>query len=251
MLKLSCFVIALLTFTFSVHAQTVDSLVARGNRFEKAMEEAQALKQYQAAIALDSGNAEALCRASVLTSREGNRQKTTAQKTPYFMNAKALAATALKKSADSKEANYAMALALMYLSSVNGAKEKAADLKAIKIYADKALLIDPQYAQSWNILGKWNYEVSTLNFAERTALKFLFGKLPVASLGNAINDYLKCRQLDPGYIQNVYDLAVAYHAKGQDVEAITTLNQAIHLRPVLQDDRSVQEDCRRMIQQLQ
>lgn len=251
MFKLSCLIIALLAFTFSAQAQTVDTLVARGMSFEKDMDEAQALKQYQAAIALDSGNVEALCRASVLTSREGNRQKTAVQKIPYFMNAKTLAATALRKSADSKEANYAMALALMHMSSVNGAKEKAADLKAIKIYADKALLIDPKYAQAWNILGKWNYEVSTLNFAERTALKFLFGKLPIASLDNAINDYLKCRQLDPGNIQNVYDLAVAYHAKGQDVEAITSLNQAIHLRPVLQDDRSVQENCRKMIQQLQ
>lgn len=249
--KLSFFLIALFAFTFSAQAQTVDSLVARGMRFEKAMDETQALRQYQAAIALDSGNVEALCRASILTSREGNRQNVTGKKVSYFNIAKSLAATALRKGADNKEANYAMALALMNLSGVSGAKEKAADLKAIKTYADKALLIDSKYAQAWNILGKWNYEVSTLNFAERTALKFLFGKLPVASLGNAINDYLKCRRLDPGYIQNVYDLAMAYHALGQDVEAITTLNEAVHLRPVLQDDRSIQENCRQMIHQLQ
>lgn len=251
MLKLSCFLIAFSAFSFSVQAQAVDSLVARGMRFENAMNEQEALKQYQAAIALDSGNVEALCHASILTSREGNRQKNSGQKTFYFDKAKSLAATALRKSTDNKEANYAMALALMHLSTVSGAKEKAADLKAIKTYADKALLIDSKYAVAWNILGKWNYEVSTLNFAERTALKFLFGKLPIASLDNAINDYLKCRQLDPGYIQNVYDLAIAYHAKGQDVEAITTLNEAIHLRPILQDDRSIQENCRNMIQQLQ
>ncbi|MGH2643928.1 MAG: hypothetical protein ACRDE2_08270 [Chitinophagaceae bacterium] len=250
MFKLSCLVIALFSFTFSVQGQTVDSLVAHGMRFEKAMNESEALKQYQAAIALDSGNVEALCRASILTSREGNRQQTSGQKVPYFNKAKSLAGTALRKSADNKEANYAMALALTHLSTISGAKEKAADLKAIKTYADKALLIDSKYAQAWNILGRWNYEVSTLNFAERTALKFLFGKLPIASLGNAINDYLRCRQLDPGYIQNVYDLAMAYHANGQDVEAITTLNEAIHLRPILQDDRSIQENCRSMIQQL-
>lgn len=235
----------------SLHAQTVDSLVARGQRFEQSMEEAQALKQYQAAVALDSGNIEALCRASILTSREGNRQKAPGQKMPYFSHAKSLAETALRKAPDNKEANYAMALALMHISAISGAKEKAAALKAIRVYAQKALLIDQNYAQAWHILGEWNYEVSTLNFAERTALKFLFGKLPVASLENAISDYLRCRKLDPSFIENVYDLAMAYHAQGQDVQAITTLNEAIHLRPVLQDDRAIQENCRKMIQQLQ
>lgn len=251
MKKLIIFSIINIFCFISVHAQTVDSLVVRGQRLEKSMNEAQALKQYQAAIALDSGNIEALCRASILTSRAGKRLNTPSQQILLFNHAKSLAETALRNAPNNKEANYAMSLALINLSSVSGAKEKAAALKAIKMYADKALLIDHNYAQAWHILGKWNYEVSTLNFAERTALKFLFGKLPVASLGNAISDYLRCRQLDPSFIQNVYDLAMAYHALGQDVKAISTLDEAIHLRPVLEDDRTIQENCRKMIQQLQ
>jgi tetratricopeptide (TPR) repeat protein len=239
-------------FSFlSLHAQSADSLVANGIRLEKAMQESKALQKYYTAIKIDSDNAQALWRASILNTREGMRQSSEKAGKSYFNAAKNLAVSALRKNSNNKEANVAMAMALWQLSLSAGAKEKAAYIKEVKTYINKALLIDSSYALAWHMSGNWNYEVSTLGFAERAATKLLFGKLPAASLDRAVKDYEKCRELDPRFIQNMYDLAKAYHAQNKDLQAISTLKQALRLRPVRQDDRNIQEECRKMIGRLQ
>ncbi|HEX5551715.1 MAG TPA: hypothetical protein VFX43_00615 [Chitinophagaceae bacterium] len=243
--------IAWLLFTCSVYAQSADSLVAMGMRLEQGRQEAKALQMYKAALKIDSTDLKALSRASILSMRAGNRQVSPELKAVYFDAAKEYATNALKKDPDDKEANLAMAMALQQLSLTAGAKQKAGYLKAVKTYTDKALLIDSAYGRAWYVQGNWNYQVSSLNFAEKAATRLLFGRLPQASMDQAIADYQKCLRLDPSFILNLYKLAGAYHAKGKDLKAISTLRQALRLRPVLQDDHKIQDDCRKMIQSLE
>lgn len=234
-----------------VRGQSADSLVARGMRLEQSMEEAAALAVYNKALANDSGNLQALTRASVLLVREGMRQKTSRDGKPFYLQAKTLSEKALHLGADDKEANLSMALALQQLSFLAGAKEKAGLIRDVKTYTDKALLIDSTYGAAWRVLGDWNYQVSSLGFAERAATRLLFGSLPPASLDQAIADYKRSHQLDPTSVVNLYALAKAYHDNGQDLQAIATLKQAIRLRPLLQDDRDLQDRCRKMMESLQ
>jgi tetratricopeptide (TPR) repeat protein len=232
-------------------AQQVDSLVMQGQHLETAMQEAAALKKYEQAAALDSTNVTALSRASILYTRQGRRQKTTKAASPYFLEARALAEKALRRNSNDRDANLAMGKALRELSLTAGAKQKAAYIKEVKTYIDKLLLIDSTFAPAWHLSGDWNMEVSSLNFAERAATRLLFGGLPQASVGQAIADYSRSQKLDPSNIETRYDLARALHADHKDLDAISTLQQALRLRPIRQDDRDIQKACREMIQQLQ
>lgn len=235
----------------SLYGQNTDSLVRRGLELEHSMKEAAALQQYASVIKIDSTNLTALNHSAILTIREGKRQKTAKVAVPYYLAAKNFSSTALRISPDNKETLATMANVLRELSLHAGAKEKATYLKEIKSHLEKALQIDSTYAPAWHALGNWNYDISQMNFAERTATKLLFGGLPNASFANAIKAYLQCRRLDPSSIENVYNLAQAYHANEEDLKAIATLKQAIRLRPILQDDRMLQQKCKKMLESLQ
>lgn len=232
-------------------AQSAEALLQEGLAMEKQTDEAGALKKYAAVLKTDSLNARALNRSALLLVRKGRRQKSAKPSTAYYLSAKNYAAKATAAYPDNKESLFAMSLALQQLSVHAGAKEKASYLKDARTYLDKALHIDSAYAPAWHALGAWNMEIHKMNFVEKAATKLLFGNLPEAGVAAAINAYQKCRKLDPAFIENYYDLAGAYHAKGDDTHAIATLKQAVRLRPLLEDDRSIQEKCRKMLQSLQ
>lgn len=236
---------------YAARAQSADSLLARGRALEKSMQEGAALTIYRQLLAGDSDNLGALTRASVLLIREGKRQKTPRDGKSYYLQARTLSARALGLRADDKEANLSMAMALAQLSLSAGAKEKAGYIRDVKTYADKALLIDSTYAEAWRVLGNWNLQVSNLGFAEKAATKLLFGSLPAATTARAVADLEKSHRLAPASVGVLYDLANASHAAGQDLAAIDALKQALRLRPILQDDRAVQQQCREMLERLQ
>lgn len=243
--------LAFLLIGVFAYGQSADSLVMEGRRLEQEMKETQALQKYQSALRLDSNDVRALCRASIMATREGIRASSSKEKTKYFQAARSYAESALRKSPADKEANVALAMALRQLSFSAGAKERAGYIKEIKSAADKALLADSTYGMAWFVQGNWNYDVSSLNFAERAATKLLFGSFPPASLDQAIADYTRCLHFDPHFIENLFQLAKAYHEKGKDLKAISTLKQALRLRPIREGDRKIQDDCRMMLQSLQ
>lgn len=251
MRKFFCFTLLLFFTQGYLHAQSADSLVRQGLSLEKHMQESLALKKYNEAIQQDSANLVALHQAAILSVREGKRQKTRKAAVAYFNRAKLYASKAVDLNPNNKESLLAMASAVQQLSLHAGAKEKASYLKATKSYLDKALQIDSTYGRAWHLLGNWNDEVSQMNFAERAAMKLLFGGLPDASLDAAILNYKKCLRLDPSYIRNYYDLGRAYHQKEEDIKAIAILKQAIRLRPIQQDDRAIQQECKKMLESLQ
>lgn len=233
------------------YAQSIDSLLNKAQQLEKQMKEASALGLYREVLSKDSTNLTALNQSAILTVREGKRQKNTKAAEPYFNVAKNYASRALEANTDNKTSLVALSMALQQLSLHAGAKEKAIYLKDIKGYLQKALQIDSTYATAWHLLGNWNAELSQMNFAERAATKLLFGGLPNASLDAAISCYKKCLHFNPTYILNYYDLAQAYHSQEDDVKAMAILQKAIRLRPIQQDDRNIQEACKKMLESLQ
>lgn len=250
-MKTTLMIAAGLLAAIVTRAQSADSQVTRAVQLEHSMHEAEALTVYKQILARDSQNLKALARASILLTREGMRQKASRDGKSFYLQARSLSDKALRVGADDKEANLSMALALQQLSYLAGAKEKAAYIRDVKTYTDKALMIDSSYAAAWRVLGSWNYQVSSLGFAERAATKLLFGSLPAASIEEAIADFRRSHELDPSSIRSLYELAKTYHANGQDRQAMATLTQAIRLRPILQDDRGLQAQCRKMLEGLQ
>lgn len=246
-------VLVLFIVSFSichVKSQDVAYLVKEGEQLEKAMKEEEALGKYQEALKLNPNDVSALVNSSEMHSIIGNRQKDKKKKTEFFNAARTYAESALRVDSTSADANSAMAMALGRMALISSGKEKVNFVRDIKKYADAALALNPKHVQALHILGKWNYEVTNLNFAEKAALKVLYGGLPPASLPMAILNFEKARAADPWFILNYLELAKAYKENGQSDKAIEVLNKLIKLPPKTKDDPEHKAEAKKLLESL-
>jgi tetratricopeptide (TPR) repeat protein len=182
----------LLTWSFKVFPQaSVSSMLQKAKTLDETAHEEEALQEYLSILKLDPANNEATRNISLLYSKIGNREKESDNKKAYFKVASQYATNALKQNPSDAESNFCMAVALGRMALISSPKEKVAASRDIKKYAELALSFNPTHAGAWHVLGKWNYEVANLNFAERAAADYLFGGIPDGSLDEAVKDYIK------------------------------------------------------------
>ncbi len=245
---------ALILFSFQfLIAQSSDAplLVKQGKDFLSQMKEEEALEKFKAALKSDPNNYEAAWNASIMCSRIGNRQTDDTKKKEYFVIAKQYAVKALKLNPNDAESNYSMAVAMGRMALISGAKDKVAASRDIKNYADLAVKLNPNHAGAWHVLGKWNFEVANLNFAERAVANSLFGGIPDGDINKSIDCYNKAINLDQNDILFYLDLANAYHNIESDAKAIDTLKKGIALKPRVKDDSNYLLQCKKLLEELQ
>lgn len=234
----------------SVNSQDVAYLVSQGKELEKQMKDQEALLKYLEALKLAPNDVPALCGAADMYCILGNRQNDKKKKVEYYNAAKTYASTALKQSPSNADANYSMAVAMGRMALISSGKEKVQHVREIKKYCDAALAANPNHIRATHVLGKWHYEVSTLNFAEKAALKVIYGGLPPASLADAIKYFEKTRSLDASFVLNYLELAKAYKENGQSDKAIDVLTRLQKLPPKTADDPSYKAEGKKMLDSL-
>ena len=225
-------------------------LSREGEQLEKAMKDEEAVKKYLEALKLSPNDIKALVKTSEMNSIIGNRQKEKKKKEEYYNAAKTYAVSALKVNPADADANYVMALAMGRMAMISSGKEKVKNVKEIKQYADSALAVSPSHFKALHILGKWHLEVTMLNFAEKAALKVIYGGLPPASLPLAVLNFEKVRGIDPWFILNYLELARAYKENGQSDKAIDVLNKMLKLPPKTLDDAGYKSEGKKMLESL-
>jgi tetratricopeptide (TPR) repeat protein len=87
--------------------------------------------------------------------------------------------------------------------------------------------------------------------AERSFARMFYGRLPDASLEEAIADFEKSRSLNPGFILNYYELARSYHRMGQDKKAIAYLRILLGMPDLIYDDIRVKVIARQLLTEWQ
>jgi tetratricopeptide (TPR) repeat protein len=241
----------LMLFCFIARSQSIAELLQKADLLEKQLKEEEAYSTYKEVVKLDPHDLKALTMCSELASRIGKRQEDKARSMDFYTAAKIYAQRALAVDSTNADANCAMAIAMGRMAMVSSGKEKVANVKEIKKYADKALAYDPRSFKAWHILGKWNYEVSNLNGLEKAAIKLLYGGMPAASINDAIKYYEKAKSLEPNFILNLYELAKAYHKNGQDDKAMENINKLIKLPNRTAEDPSYKAEAKKLLSELQ
>jgi tetratricopeptide (TPR) repeat protein len=238
-------------FPCLLFSQDIPQLLKDAQLQESLLHENEAFLKYAEILKKDPSNQLALWKCSELCSRIGARQEDKEKMRPYFYAARNYAATALKINPNSAEANCAMAFALGRISLVSSTKERVLLAKDVKGYAETAIRLDPTNFRAYHILGRWNYDVSNLNLAEKSFARMFYGKLPDASLDEAIIDFEKSRSLYPGFILNYYELARSYHRMGDDKKAIAYLRIVLGLPNLIYDDIRVKVKARQFLTEWQ
>lgn len=240
------FVLIIILFFSSIattYSQDIPAMLKEAEKLEAVPDEKAAFNKFKLILKSDPNNLHALCKASELCSRIGNRQTDLKARDNYYAAAVSYAKQALKVNPQSDEANVAMGIAIGRTSLTKSGKEKIAAAKDIRHYAETALKSNPRNFKAWHIIGKWNYEVSNLNFMERAATKVFYGGLPNASLKNSIMAYEKARSLNATFLLNYLELAKAYK-RNDELEKGIALLRAIGPLPIqTEDDARIKKEA--------
>jgi tetratricopeptide (TPR) repeat protein len=247
-MKLKCILVTGFGLLCTIlNAQTCNDYIKQAEIKLVQRDEVKALDYYKSALLKDGNNTKALIGASILYSKCGNRQAATEAQKSMFLVAKQYALKALSQEPNNAECAYAMSVAMGRMALISGIKDKIAAVRDIKKYADKTITLNPNFAFGWHVLGKYNYEISKLNFAEKGMANLLLGGLPNGDIKTAIACYEKCRTLDKTYITNLLDLAKAYQYNKQVKEAKAICKEISTLPLRTFDDAGFKEEASKLL----
>jgi hypothetical protein len=241
----------LLGFPCLLFSQDIPQLLKEAQQQEAVFHENEAFLKYAEIVKKDPSNLVALWKCSELSSRIGARQPDKDKMRPYFFAARNYASAALRVNPNSSEANCSMSFALGRVSLVSGSRERVILAKDVKYYAENAIRLDPNNFRAYHILGRWNYEVSNLNMAEKSFARIFYGKLPSASLQDAIYNFEKSRSLNPAFILNYFELAKSFHRMDDDKKAIANLHILLGMPNLMYDDTRVKVIARQLLTEWQ
>ena len=229
-------------------AQDIAGILKEADQYETSMNDAQAIVTYRKVLAIQPYNIFALCKCSELCTRIAGRLKDNEVKQDDYYNvAKVYAQSALRVDPLYSDANFVMALTMGKEAIRKGGSEKIKAVKDVKKYADLSIKYDSRNYKAWFVLGKWYYEVSGLNYFERTAVKIFFGALPPATIDDAINCLEKVKILDPSFILNYLSLAKAYKRNDEENVARQNIMAMFNLPDKTQDDETIKNEGRELL----
>jgi tetratricopeptide (TPR) repeat protein len=251
MLKFICSSFVGILITVAVAAQDKAVWLKEAENLLRQLNETAALDKYKQVLAVDAVNTVALVKAAELTANVGARltdKKQSKEKKIWFETAYAYAQRAYKTDTASADANYVMAMASGKMTEVEDENKKVvAFVRDIKLYADKALAINPNHAKANFTLGKWHMEMTNLSFVKKMAVKAFYGGLPEGKMDEAIKYMEKCRSLDPYFMLNYLELAKAYEQENRPTQAIEVLQKMVKLPLRTADDASLKAEGKKKL----
>lgn len=116
---------------------------------------------------------------------------------------------------------YALSLAICHghIAVVSDVRTKVEMSRLIKEEAERALRLDPHYSWTHHILGRWHYELASLNGIARFFAGLFYGGIPPASIDEGIAHLKRATELAPDEPNHWVDLGFAYAAAGRAPEA--------------------------------
>ena len=210
---------AMLLITRVAAGQGAAEQIALGDKEYNARNLAAALRYYEAAVAADSANVEALWKAS--NSAVDLGEFNDAERQSYYARGEQLGRLAVKANPSSSYAHFALAKALGRVALSKGKRDKVKYAGVVHDEVQQALRLDSLNAGALHVLGMWNAEIMRLSGFERWAARNLLGGgvLGEASWENAQRYLERAVALEPNRITHRLDLAGVYADRDQAAKA--------------------------------
>jgi tetratricopeptide (TPR) repeat protein len=246
----SNFLISLsIIFVLPLFAQK-SSLMDEAKLLERQFKTNEAIRKYESLVSNDPTNIPILVRLAELYCMEGQSKEKEEESKLMYGFASKYAEKANVLDSNRADVQYANAMVIGKMIQFASIKDKTRLTMVLREKTDKALAIDPDYIKAIYTLAKWNDEVASLNPAARAALKIMNKGFPAASSEEAVRLYEKARKLDPAFIVNNHDLALAYKKSGKPLQAIELLNYQLRLPAKTKEDQEVKLKSKQLLESL-
>lgn len=213
----------------TANAQSVTGEIAAGDSLHATLEPVAALARYEAAIALDSTNADALGKASRTSVDIGEQEPDAAKRKALYRKGVDYARRAIASAPNEAEPHFHLARALGMLALSVGVRERVRFANEIHAEGNEALRLDPNHPGAMHVLGVWNAEVMRLSGIERFFAKNVLGGrvFNQASWDKAVSYMERAVEVDPDRLTHRLDLARIYADLKQRDKARTLLEGVI------------------------
>ena len=148
---------------------------------------------------------------------------------------------------------YTLSLAICHghLATVSEVRTKVEYSRLIKEEAERALLLDPNYAWAHHVLGRWHYEVAALGPTARFFARLLYGGIPTASPEEGVARLKRAVELEPGELNHWIDLGFAYAATGRKTEARASWEHGLAMPDRSKHDATSKRRAREALKELE
>jgi tetratricopeptide (TPR) repeat protein len=212
--------LALTASPLTLAAQS-NGFVTRGDSAYAAHRPADAITQYEAAVAADSSEYEALWKASRSIADLAEYESDQDKRAEMYRRAERLARQAVAVRPDDAEAHFHLARAVGRVALSHGPKDRVKFGKEVREQALEALRLDPDHPGALHVMGMWHAEVRRLpRIARFFAKTFLGGDiLGSAKWEEAVRLLSRAVEVDGERIVHHLDLARIYRDIDQDDKA--------------------------------
>ena len=215
------FAIVLLLWPALGLAQTANEHVTAGDREHAAMNASSALKHYEAALAADPKNYDALWKGAREAIDLGEGSRAASERATLYRTGEQLARRAVEANPRGAEGHFQLARALGRTALSLGAKERVRYAADVRAHAMEALKLDPDHDGALHVLGMWHYNVMSLSGLSRMVAKtFLGGQVFNSANWNDAQSLMeKSVAVAPNRLVHRLDLGKVYAARGNEARA--------------------------------
>jgi tetratricopeptide (TPR) repeat protein len=215
-------------------AQTAADHIGEGDTAYAAFDDAKALEHYQAALALEPANYEALWKASramvdIADIIPATDKDIKAKQSKLYTDATALARKAVTANPNDTWGHFQLAAANGKRLLMLGNKEQIAASKEVRAEIDKAIELDPTNHLAYHALGRWHRRIAEISGAKRFFGSIIYGSIPKGSFAESEKWLRKAIELQPEYVNHYYELGLTLLELKKTDEAAQSFQKAIDL----------------------
>jgi tetratricopeptide (TPR) repeat protein len=243
-------VAATILFSSPLAAQTAAEHIVMGDREHGAMNAADALKHYQAAVEADASNAEALWRASREAIDLGEFDD--AKRDSLYQLGEQYARRAVQADSKSTMAHFALAKAIGRRALSMGARDRVKFAGEVRKEALEALALDSLNVGAIHIMSRWHANIMRLSGFSRFMAKNLLGgkTFDEASWQEAVRLMERATVLEPDRIVHRLELGSIYADTGDKAKAREQWELVARLKPMDYNDKHYQTQAQKALTEL-
>ncbi|KAM6992106.1 LOW QUALITY PROTEIN: regulator of microtubule dynamics protein 3 [Tautogolabrus adspersus] len=159
------------------------------------------------------------------------------EKKNYAQRGRQEAELALKKNGLNAECHKWLAVLSGLTSQHESMHSKLKSGHILKEHLDRAIALRDDDPMCFYLLGRWCYEVATLDWLEKKAAAALYQSPPTSTLHEALENFLKAEELGPGFSKTVrLYIAKCHQELGNISEATNWTELALKMNTCSDDD---------------